>query len=44
MDVLFINPDSSTKAYQDLAKTYSAIEPLHGHFYWRSHAEARDLM
>ncbi|QSB01881.1 cobalamin-dependent protein [Methylomonas sp. EFPC1] len=27
MDVLFINPDSSTKAYQDLAKTYSAIEP-----------------
>jgi radical SAM superfamily enzyme YgiQ (UPF0313 family) len=27
MDVLFINPDSSSKAYQDLAKTYSAIEP-----------------
>ena len=27
MDVLFINPDSSVKAYQDLAKTYSAIEP-----------------
>ncbi len=27
MDVLFINPDSSTKAYQDLAKVYSAIEP-----------------
>jgi anaerobic magnesium-protoporphyrin IX monomethyl ester cyclase len=27
MDVLFINPDSSAKAYQDLAKVYSAIEP-----------------
>jgi anaerobic magnesium-protoporphyrin IX monomethyl ester cyclase len=27
MDVLFINPDSSTQAYQDLAKVYSAIEP-----------------
>jgi anaerobic magnesium-protoporphyrin IX monomethyl ester cyclase len=27
MDVLFINPDSSLKAYQDLAKVYSAIEP-----------------
>jgi len=27
LDVLFINPDSSTKAYQDLAKVYSAIEP-----------------
>ncbi|WP_137938189.1 radical SAM protein [Chitinivorax sp. B] len=27
MDVLFINPDSSAKAYQGLAKVYSAIEP-----------------
>ncbi|MBM4133441.1 MAG: radical SAM protein [Nitrospira sp.] len=27
MDVLFINPDSSAKAYQGLAKIYSAIEP-----------------
>ena len=27
MDVLFINPDSSTQAYQGLALTYSAIEP-----------------
>ena len=27
MDALFINPDSSSKAYQDLAKTYAAIEP-----------------
>ena len=27
MDVLFINPDSSAKAYQGLALTYSAIEP-----------------
>jgi radical SAM superfamily enzyme YgiQ (UPF0313 family) len=27
VDVLFINPDSSAKAYQGLAKTYSAIEP-----------------
>lgn len=27
MDILFINPDSSAKAYQDLAKVYSAIEP-----------------
>ena len=27
MDVLFVNPDSSAKAYQDLAKVYSAIEP-----------------
>ncbi len=27
LDVLFINPDSSAKAYQDLAKVYSAIEP-----------------
>lgn len=27
MDALFINPNSSAKAYQDLAKTYSAIEP-----------------
>lgn len=27
IDVLFINPNSSEKAYQDLAKTYSAIEP-----------------
>jgi radical SAM superfamily enzyme YgiQ (UPF0313 family) len=27
MDALFINPDSSAKAYQALAKTYSAIEP-----------------
>ncbi|MCQ8102496.1 B12-binding domain-containing radical SAM protein [Methylomonas sp. SURF-2] len=27
MDLLLINPDSSAKAYQDLAKTYSAIEP-----------------
>lgn len=27
MDVLLINPNSSAKAYQDLAKVYSAIEP-----------------
>lgn len=27
IDALFINPDSSAKAYQGLAKTYSAIEP-----------------
>ena len=27
MDVLFINPNSSAKAYQDLATTFSAIEP-----------------
>ena len=27
MDILFVNPDSSAKAYQDLARTYSAIEP-----------------
>jgi anaerobic magnesium-protoporphyrin IX monomethyl ester cyclase len=27
MDVLFINPNSASTAYQDLAKTYSAIEP-----------------
>ena len=27
MDALFVTPDSSTKAYQDLAKTFSAIEP-----------------
>lgn len=27
MDILFINPDSSKQAYQDLAITYSAIEP-----------------
>ena len=27
MDVIFINPDSSDKAYQGLAETYSAIEP-----------------
>ncbi len=27
VDVLFVNPDSSAKAYQDLAKVYSAIEP-----------------
>jgi anaerobic magnesium-protoporphyrin IX monomethyl ester cyclase len=27
MDVLFINPDSSAKAYQGLATVYSAIEP-----------------
>jgi anaerobic magnesium-protoporphyrin IX monomethyl ester cyclase len=27
MDAIFVNPDSSAKAYQDLAKVYSAIEP-----------------
>jgi len=27
LDVLFVNPDSSAKAYQGLAMTYSAIEP-----------------
>jgi anaerobic magnesium-protoporphyrin IX monomethyl ester cyclase len=27
MDVLFVNPNSSEKAYQDLAKVFSAIEP-----------------
>lgn len=27
MDVLFVNPDSSVKAYQGLATTFSAIEP-----------------
>ncbi|PIR34794.1 MAG: B12-binding domain-containing radical SAM protein [Alphaproteobacteria bacterium CG11_big_fil_rev_8_21_14_0_20_44_7] len=27
MDVLFVNPDSSSKAYQGLAQVYSAIEP-----------------
>jgi radical SAM superfamily enzyme YgiQ (UPF0313 family) len=27
MDVLFVNPDSSAKAYQGLAQLYSAIEP-----------------
>jgi anaerobic magnesium-protoporphyrin IX monomethyl ester cyclase len=27
IDVLFINPDSSAKAYQKLAKVFSAIEP-----------------
>lgn len=27
LDILFVNPDSSKQAYQELAKTYSAIEP-----------------
>jgi radical SAM superfamily enzyme YgiQ (UPF0313 family) len=27
MDALFVTPDSSAKAYQDLAKTFAAIEP-----------------
>ena len=27
IDVLFVTPDSSLAAYQDLAKLYSAIEP-----------------
>ena len=27
MDVLFVTPDSSVKAYQDLSERYSAIEP-----------------
>ena len=27
LDVLFITPDSSLTAYQDLSKVYSAIEP-----------------
>jgi len=27
LDVLFVNPNSSAKAYQELAKVYSAIEP-----------------
>lgn len=27
MDVIFVNPDSSVKAYQGLAQVYSAIEP-----------------
>ena len=27
IDVVFVNPDSSLYAYQDLAETYSAIEP-----------------
>ena len=27
MDALFVNPDTSVKAYQGLAKVYSAIEP-----------------
>lgn len=27
LDALFVNPDSSAKAYQGLAKVYSAIEP-----------------
>ena len=27
LDVLFVNPNSSLQAYQDLAKLYSAIEP-----------------
>lgn len=27
MDALFVTPDSSTKAYQELAKVFSAIEP-----------------
>ena len=27
MDVVFINPNFPAKAYQDLAQTYSAIEP-----------------
>ncbi len=27
LDVLFVNPDSSAKAYQGLAQVYSAIEP-----------------
>jgi len=27
MDVLFINPDSSAQAYQELSKVFSAIEP-----------------
>ncbi|HEY7644232.1 MAG TPA: radical SAM protein [Hyphomicrobiales bacterium] len=27
LDALFVNPDSSLDAYQELAKTYSAIEP-----------------
>jgi anaerobic magnesium-protoporphyrin IX monomethyl ester cyclase len=27
MDALFVNPDSSVKAYQELAKTFAAIEP-----------------
>ena len=26
LDVLFVNPDSSAQAYQDLSKDYSAIE------------------
>jgi hypothetical protein len=27
LDVLFVNPDSSAKAYQGLAPVYAAIEP-----------------
>ena len=27
LDVLFVNPDSSARAYQGLANLYSAIEP-----------------
>ena len=27
LDVLFVSPDSSAKAYQELAKIYAAIEP-----------------
>jgi len=26
LDILFVEPDSSAKAYQDLSKTYTAIE------------------
>ena len=27
LDILFVNPNSAKKAYQELAETYSAIEP-----------------
>ena len=27
LDILFVNPSSAQKAYQNLAETYSAIKP-----------------
>ena len=44
IDCCFLTTENSKKSYQSLSNTYSAIEPpLHGHCFWLSQPDQKDL-
>ena len=44
IDVLFVTPNNSKAIYQELANSYSAIEPQHGLYYWLNHVDLKGSM